>query len=82
VLHGEITFEQGRPLQSNFHDYQPLRMSECPVIETHLVESVEPPTGIGEPGLPVIAPAVANALFTLTGTRLRSLPLKLESAPG
>jgi len=80
ALHGRITFEQGRVQQSNFHDYQPLRLNECPVIETHLVESTETPTGIGEPGVPVIAPAVANALFALTGKRLRDLPLALASS--
>jgi isoquinoline 1-oxidoreductase beta subunit len=54
-----------------------LRLSDCPVIETHIISSNEPPEGVGEPGTPPIAPAVANALFTLTGQRLRSLPLKL-----
>jgi isoquinoline 1-oxidoreductase beta subunit len=80
ALHGEVTFEKGRPQQSNFHDYQPLRLDECPAIETHLVSSVEAPTGIGEPGLPVIAPAVANAVFALTGKRLRDLPFRLQDA--
>ncbi|MCC6241414.1 MAG: xanthine dehydrogenase family protein molybdopterin-binding subunit [Gemmatimonadaceae bacterium] len=77
ALSGEITFEQGRVQQSNFHDYPVLRFSECPIIETHLVPSLDEPKGIGEPGLPPIAPAVANALFALTGERLRSLPLRL-----
>jgi isoquinoline 1-oxidoreductase beta subunit len=79
ALYGELDMQNGAPRQSNFHDYHLLRMDECPVIETHIVPSLEVPSGIGEPGLPPIAPAVANALFTLTGTRLRSLPLRLPT---
>lgn len=75
ALHGEITIEGGKVVQSNFHDYPMLRMHEMPVIEVHLVPSTEGPTGIGEPGTPPIAPAVANAVFALTGQRLRRLPL-------
>jgi isoquinoline 1-oxidoreductase subunit beta len=78
TLHGAITFEKGRVQQSNFHQYAPLRLNECPTIETHLRENDAPPTGVGEPGLPVIAPAVANAVYALTKQRLRSLPLSLE----
>lgn len=74
ALHGEITLDQGRVVQSNFHDYIPLRYSEMPRIEVHIVPSEAPPTGIGEPGTPPIAPAVANAVFKLTGKRLRSMP--------
>ncbi len=77
ALHGEITLAKGQVQQSNFHDYAPLRMSECPAIETEIVESQTPPGGVGEVGTPPIAPAVANALFALTGRRLRSLPLRL-----
>lgn len=77
ALHGEITIEKGQVQQSNFHDYMPLRMSECPAIETEIVAGSDRPGGVGEPGTPPIAPAVANALFALTGQRLRSLPLKL-----
>ena len=77
ALHGELTLENGRVQQSNFHDYPMLRMDEMPEIEVHIVESDEPPTGVGEPGVPPIAPAVANALFTLTGKRVRSLPIRL-----
>jgi phosphoribosylaminoimidazolecarboxamide formyltransferase/IMP cyclohydrolase len=77
ALYGELAIDGGTPRQSNFHDYRLLRIDECPVIETHIVPSLEAPSGIGEPGLPPIAPAVANALFTLTGTRLRSLPLRM-----
>ena len=77
ALHGEITLEKGVVQQSNFHDYPILRMSESPEIDVYIVNSSEPPTGVGEPGLPPIAPAVANAVFAATGTRLRSLPLRL-----
>ncbi len=75
ALHGEITFENGRAQQSNFHDYAPLRMSEAPAIEVHVVPGGDAPAGVGEPGVPPIAPAVANAVFAATGKRLRSLPL-------
>ena len=78
ALHGEVTIASGGVVQGNFHEYRPLRNQECPVIETHIVPSMEEPSGIGEPGLPPIAPAVANAIFELTGTRLRSLPLRLK----
>ena len=77
ALHGELTLEKGRVQQSNFHDYPMLRMDEMPEIEVHVVDSDQPPTGVGEPGVPPIAPAVANALFTLTGKRVRSLPIRL-----
>ncbi|MDP9605064.1 UNVERIFIED_ORG: isoquinoline 1-oxidoreductase beta subunit [Variovorax paradoxus] len=77
ALHGEITVEKGQVQQSNFHDYMPLRMNECPVIEVDIVAGSEEPGGVGEPGTPPIAPAVANAVFALTGQRLRSLPLRL-----
>ncbi|WP_373058865.1 molybdopterin cofactor-binding domain-containing protein [Gemmatimonas sp.] len=79
ALNGELIVEGGTPRQSNFHDYRLLRIDECPAIEVHIVPSLEVPSGIGEPGLPPIAPAVANALFTLTGTRLRSLPLRMPN---
>jgi len=77
ALRGEITLEKGRVRQSNFHNYAPLRINECPLIETDILPSNEHHEGIGETGTPSIAPAVANALFALTGQRLRSLPLKL-----
>nr|WP_221302800.1 molybdopterin cofactor-binding domain-containing protein [Quisquiliibacterium transsilvanicum] len=77
ALHGEVTIEDGRVVQSNFHDYPALRIGECPVIETAIIDSIEHPEGVGEPGLPPIAPAVANAVFAATGQRLRALPLKL-----
>jgi isoquinoline 1-oxidoreductase beta subunit len=77
ALHGRITFKDGRVQQSNYHDYPALRLPEMPAVETHIVASSEKPGGVGEPGLPPIAPAVANAVFALTGQRLRSLPLAL-----
>jgi len=77
ALHGEITIERGQVQQSNFDDYAALRIDECPRIEIEIVASEEAPGGIGEPGTPPIAPAVANAVFALTGERLRALPLRL-----
>jgi isoquinoline 1-oxidoreductase beta subunit len=77
ALSGEITIEKGRVQQSNFHDVPVLRIGACPAIETEIIASTEHPQGVGEPGLPPIAPAVANAVFALTGQRLRSLPLRL-----
>jgi isoquinoline 1-oxidoreductase beta subunit len=76
ALQGEITIDKGQVQQSNFHDYAPLRIDECPAIEVEIIASDEPPGGVGEPGTPPIAPAVANAVYALTGQRLRSLPLK------
>jgi isoquinoline 1-oxidoreductase beta subunit len=75
ALHGEITLKDGVVQQSNFHDYQVLRMNEMPRIEVHIVSSQEKPTGVGEPGVPPIAPAVANAIFAATGKRIRQLPI-------
>ena len=77
ALHGEISLEGGEVKQSNFHDYPILRMNEAPDVEVVIVKSDAHPTGVGEPGLPPIAPAVANAVYAATGERLRSLPLKL-----
>jgi isoquinoline 1-oxidoreductase beta subunit len=77
ALAGEITIKDGRVEQTNFHDYPVLRMGQAPEVETIIIASAEPPEGVGEPGTPPIAPAVANALFVLTGQRLRSLPLRL-----
>ncbi|PJI98815.1 isoquinoline 1-oxidoreductase beta subunit [Acidovorax sp. 69] len=78
AVHGEVTIKDGQVQQSNLHDYPLLRMADCPQIETHIIASAEPPEGVGEPGVPPIAPAVANAVFALTGQRLRALPLKLS----
>ncbi|HWK53404.1 MAG TPA: xanthine dehydrogenase family protein molybdopterin-binding subunit [Hyphomicrobiales bacterium] len=77
VLRGEITLENGRVQQSNFHDYDALRMDEMPFIDVHIVASDDPaPGGIGETGTPAIAPAVVNAVFAATGTPVRRLPLE------
>jgi isoquinoline 1-oxidoreductase beta subunit len=78
MMKDAITIERGRVKQSNFNDYDLPRMSEVPKIEVHLVMSKEDPTGIGEPGLPVVAPAIGNAVFAATGKRLRRLPIKPE----
>ncbi len=77
ALSGEITIKDGKVQQQNFHDYPVLRMNQAPIVETIVIRSAEPPEGVGEPGTPPIAPAVANAVFKLTGKRLRSLPLRL-----
>ena len=77
ALESELTLSGGRVEQSNFHDYRLLRMYQAPEVETHVVPSAEKPGGAGEPGVPPIAPAVANAVFALTGRRLRRLPLRL-----
>jgi isoquinoline 1-oxidoreductase beta subunit len=77
ALAGEITFAGGQPQQSNFGDYPVLRMGQVPEVETIVMPSAAPPEGMGEPAVPPVAPAVANAVFKLTGQRLRSLPLKL-----
>lgn len=75
ALYGKITIKDGRVEQSNFHDYPVVRMNETPQVEVHIVSSGEKPGGVGEPGTPPIAPAVCNALFALTGKRIRSLPI-------
>jgi isoquinoline 1-oxidoreductase beta subunit len=77
ALHSAITLKDGVVEQSNFHQYPPLRINEMPKVEVHIVASSEKPTGVGEPGTPVIAPAVANAIAAATGKRLRSLPLAI-----
>ena len=76
LLMSEITLDEGRVVQTNFHNYQVLRMDQMPAIEVHIVPSRAAPTGVGEPGTPPIAPAVANALFAATGKPRHSLPLK------
>ena len=78
ALHGEITFEKGRVVQTNFHRYPLLRMPRMPKVEVHLVTSDEKMGGAGEPGVPPVAPALANALFAATGKRLRRLPIRPE----
>jgi isoquinoline 1-oxidoreductase beta subunit len=76
ALYGRISIEGGRAVQSNFDDYRMVRMSEAPEIEVLLVPSGDDPGGIGEPGVPPIAPAVTNALFALEGRRVRDLPIQ------
>jgi isoquinoline 1-oxidoreductase beta subunit len=66
--------------QRNFHDYPLLRMNEMPIVEAHIVPSTQPMGGVGEVGVPPIAPAVANAIFAVTGTRIRRLPIRPEDA--
>jgi len=78
ALKAEATFENGRAQQNNFHDYPILQMSEMPVVEVYIMESEERPTGIGEMGVPPIAPAVANAVFNATGKRVRHIPIRPE----
>jgi isoquinoline 1-oxidoreductase subunit beta len=81
ALHGKITMTDGRVDQTNFHQYTVLRINEMPrEIEIHIVPSADPPTGVGEPGLPPIAPAVANAVRMATGLKLRKLPFDLAEA--
>ena len=78
ALHGEITLEKGRVQQQSFKDYPVLRIADMPKVEVHFVESDLPPGGVGEPGLPPVAPAVANAVFAASGKRLRSMPFLPE----
>lgn len=75
ALHGAITLKEGVVEQSNFHDYAPIRINEMPKVEVHIVASSEKPTGIGEPGVPPLAPALANAIAAATGKRIRNLPI-------
>lgn len=78
TLRGEITIEKGAVVQSNFHEFEVLRMDEMPEIDVHIIKSTATPGGVGEPGLPPVAPAVANAVFAATGIRVRKLPIKPE----
>jgi isoquinoline 1-oxidoreductase beta subunit len=78
ALYGQITFEHGRVQQRNFHDYPMLRIHETPQIEVHLVASEEKMGGVGEPGVPPVAPAVANAIYVLTGKPIRRLPFRAQ----
>ena len=75
AMRGAITLKDGKVEQSNFNDYQPLKMSEMLPVEVHIVPSSETPTGVGEPGVPPIAPAVCNAIYMVTKKRIRSLPI-------
>jgi isoquinoline 1-oxidoreductase beta subunit len=74
ALRNKITLTDGEVDQSNFHDYEPLRIVDMPAVDVHIVASGEAPTGVGEPGVPAVAPAISNAIFAASGRRLRSLP--------
>jgi isoquinoline 1-oxidoreductase subunit beta len=76
ALRAQITIDKGRIVQGNFDDYAPLRMDEAPVVEVYAVPSQEPPTGIGEPSLPPLAPALCNAIYAATKKRIRTLPIQ------
>ncbi|WP_020183042.1 xanthine dehydrogenase family protein molybdopterin-binding subunit [Methylotenera sp. 1P/1] len=80
ALQSEITFKDGQVQQSNFHDYQVLRMKDMPKVEVYIVPSTEKMGGVGEPGLPPVAPAVTNAIFAATGRRIRTLPIGTQLA--
>jgi isoquinoline 1-oxidoreductase beta subunit len=77
ALKGQITIDKGRVQQNNFNQYDVIRIDEAPVVEVHIVASTQNPGGIGEAGVPAIAPAVANAVFAATGKRIRRLPIQL-----
>ena len=82
ALYGEITFKDGKVVQSNYGDYRVMRINAAPrVVRVHLVPSDKAPGGIGEPGVPPLAPALANAIFAATGRRIRSLPVGAQLAP-
>jgi isoquinoline 1-oxidoreductase subunit beta len=79
ALHGEITIEHGAVVQQNFPDYDMVRLAECPDIDVYIHESNAPLGGAGEPGIPPVAPALTNAIFAASGTRIRELPVKKHS---
>jgi isoquinoline 1-oxidoreductase beta subunit len=76
ALHGAITIDRSSVVEGNFDTYDLVRIDAAPVVETHIVPSTAPPTGVGEPGVPVVAPPVFNALYAATGRRVRRLPLQ------
>ena len=78
ALKQQVTIRRGRVQETNFHTYRSLRIFECPRIETYIVPSTEEPTGVGEPGVPPVAPALCNAIFAATGKRIRRLPIEQE----
>ena len=79
AMHGELAWAHGAPVQTNFHDYRLVRMPEAPrAIHVDIVASDHPPGGVGEPGVPPVAPAIANAIFATTGKRLRRFPFARE----
>jgi isoquinoline 1-oxidoreductase beta subunit len=75
LLAQRMTFEQGRALETNFHQYPLLRMPQAPAVDVHFIQSDFPPSGLGEPALPPLAPAVANAIYAASGIRVRKMPL-------
>ena len=77
ALYGNVTIKDGIPQQTNFHDYPLLRINQAPSIDVHIMNSTEQPTGVGEPGVPPLAAAVANAITAKTGQLFDSLPLTL-----
>ncbi|HVH70904.1 MAG TPA: molybdopterin cofactor-binding domain-containing protein, partial [Candidatus Dormibacteraeota bacterium] len=79
TLHGKIDFRQGQAVQSNYSDFRVMQIQEMPVVETEIVSSTLPPGGFGEHPVPPVAPAVANAIFSATGKRVRKLPITPES---
>ena len=79
ALYQELTLERGRIRESNFHEHPLIRITEAPQVEVHFLKSEFPPTGLGEPALPPVIPAVTNAIFAATGKRVRTLPLAKTS---
>ena len=79
ALWGEVTISAGQVRQTNFNSYRLLRSNEVPELDVHLLESVAPPGGIGEPAVALVAPAICNAVFAATGKRLRSLPISAHA---
>jgi isoquinoline 1-oxidoreductase beta subunit len=79
MARGEITLDNGAVKQSNFHDYPVMLLAQAPVFEGYIIQSREPPGGVGEPGTGPVTPALANAIFAATGTRIRSLPLSAHN---
>jgi len=82
AIKGGITFSQGKCDQNNYHQYQVMRMSEMPQVEIHIMQNEEKAGGVGEPGLPPIAPALGNAIFNLTKKRIYKLPIELSTVAG
>ena len=78
TLFGQITVDKGRVQQTNFHTYPMLRINQAPPTEVHILDSGEAPGGLGEPGVPTVAPAICNAIFAATGKRIRRLPIERD----